>query len=120
VNTLDAAKNGVMPAPRKGANAFNAVIDSSDEYSGYEQISEGTKAKWIYVKMPNKFETEVVTFNTDSWPEFLNKYFVIDYETQFEKVFRKPLSKIFEVMGWGNIFEGNMDLMAKYMRKVEH
>ncbi len=120
VNTLDAAKNGVMPAPRKGANAFNAVIDSSDEYSGYEPISEGTKAKWIYVKIPNKFETEVITFNTDNWPEFLNKYFVIDYETQFEKVFRKPLSKIFEVMGWGNIFEGNMDLMAKYMRKVSN
>jgi hypothetical protein len=70
------------------------------------------------VKSPNPFESEVITFNTESWPEFLSKYFVIDYETQFEKVFKKPLTKIFEVMGWGNIFEGNMDLMAKYIRKV--
>ena len=118
VNTLEPAKNNVMPAPRKGANAFNAVIDSSDEFSGYEPITEGTKAKWIYVKTPNKFETEVITYNTESWPPFLNNAFQIDHETQFEKVFKKPLSKIFDTMGWGNIFEGNMDLLAKYMRKA--
>lgn len=118
INTLDAAKNNVMPAPRKGANAFNMVIDSSEDYSGYETISEGTKAKWIYVKTPNRFETEVITYNVDTWPPFLDKYFQIDHEIQFEKVFKKPLSKIFDTMGWGNIFEGNMDLLAKYMRKV--
>lgn len=120
INTLEAAKNGVMPAPRKGANAFNRVIDSSDEYSVYEPITEGSKGKWIYVKTPNRMETDVITFNTDNWPVFLNDTFEIDYETQFEKVFKKPLIKIFETMGWGNIFEGNMDLLAKYMRKVSN
>ena len=119
INTLEAAKNGVMPAPRKGSNAFNAVIESSDDFSAYEPITEGTKAKWIYVKTPNKFETDVVTYNTENWPPFLDPYFTIDYEIQFDKVFKTPLSKIFETMGWGNIFEGNMDLLAKYMRKVE-
>lgn len=118
INTLSAAKNGVMPAPRKGANAFNAVIDSSDEYAGYEPITEGTKAKWIYVKTPNRFESDVITYNTEEWPSFLDKYFDIDKEVQFEKVFKKPLSKILETMGWGNIFEGNMDLLEKYTRKV--
>lgn len=119
INTLDASVNGVIPAPRKGARVFNAVIESNSEYSIYEPITEGTKAKWIYVKTPNKFETDVVTFNTSKWPTFLNNYFIIDHETQFEKVFKKPLSKILETMGWGNIFEGNMDLMSKYIKTPE-
>jgi hypothetical protein len=88
VNSLTAAKNGVMPAPRKGANAFNMVVDSREEFSMYEPITEGSKAKWIYVKEPNPFEASVITYNTDSWPAFLNEFFDIDYETQFEKVLR--------------------------------
>lgn len=118
INTLDAAKNGVMPAPRKGANAFNSVLDSRDDLSIYEPITEGTKAKWIYVKTPNRFESDVVTYNTENWPIFLEGLFEIDYDTQFEKVFKKPLSRIFDTLGWGNVFEGNLDLMSKYIRKA--
>ena len=117
INTLQAAINGVFPAPRRGAIKYNEVLESSDENNRYETISEGTKAKWIYVKEPNKFETNVITYNTDTYPEFLHRYFLIDYETQFEKVFKNPLAKIFDCIGWGNIFEGNIELMTPYMSK---
>jgi hypothetical protein len=118
INTLEKAANGTMPPPRRGANAFNELLEGDDDLSAYEPITDGTKAKWIYVKEPNPFETSVVTYNTENWPAFLNKYFVIDHETQFEKVFKKPLSKIYDTMGWGNVFEGNLDLINKYLEDI--
>lgn len=117
INSLQPSANGVLPAPRKGALKYNEIIGYSDDHNGYETISEGTKAKWIYVKEPNRFDTNVITYNTEKYPEFLNKYLQIDYNTQFEKVFQKTLSKIFECIGWGNIFEGDMDVLKKYTRK---
>ena len=117
INSLQPTASGSLPAPRKGALKYNEVIGFSDDHNGYETITEGSKAKWIYVKEPNRFDTNVITYNTDRYPEFLNKYFEIDYNVQFEKVFQKPLAKIFECIGWGNIFEGDMDVLKKYTRK---
>jgi len=114
INSLGPTKANSFPAPRLGAIKWNAILSEDNNFSNYEQISEGTKVKWIAVKLPNKFNIQAISYNSDTWPVELNRYFRIDYETQFYKTFRRPLEKIMECYGWGNVFDGNVDSIRRF------
>ena len=114
INSLGPTKANSFPAPRLGAIKWNAILSEDNNFSNYEQISEGTKVKWIAVKLPNKFNIQAISYNSDTWPVELNRYFRIDYETQFYKTFRHPLEKIMECYGWGNVFDGNVDSIRRF------
>ena len=62
-------------------------------------IKECDKIKFVYLKQPNPFTSNVITFITKIPKEFKIHDFV-DYETQFEKVFVEPLTLILNVLKW--------------------
>ena len=69
---------------------------------------KGAKIKYVYVFEKNIVQTNVVGF-IGQWPPEFNKYFKIDYETQFEKTFLPIVEDLFALLGWEEItYEENM------------
>ena len=67
--------------------------------SKYSLISNGEKIKFCYLKKPNKFHENVISFIQDFPKELgIDKY--VDYDLQFEKAFLEPLKIIIESIGW--------------------
>jgi hypothetical protein len=65
----------------------------------YPLIQEGEKIKFTYLKMPNHFKDDVVSYPSRLPKEFeLDNY--IDYDLQFDKAFLDPIRVILDCMGW--------------------
>ena len=74
----------------------------------YQEIREGDKIKFIYLKEPNHIKENIIAFIDKLPDEFrLDKY--IDRETQFEKVFMAPLIHILDAVKWKLVEEQSLD-----------
>lgn len=74
----------------------------------YPLIGAGEKIKFVFLKQPNTIHENVVGFPTELPKEFnLHKY--IDFDTQFEKVFIKPLENILKPIGWNTRQQSTLD-----------
>ena len=78
---------------------YNNKLKQNKLVYKYPLIQEGDKIKFVYLKQPNPFTSNVITFITKIPKEFKIHDFV-DYETQFEKVFVEPLTLILNVLKW--------------------
>ena len=83
----------------KGVANYRMLLKTYKLENAYEDISEGMKAKVIYVKK-NKFGIESITFNR--WVKEFNKDIQIDYDLMIDKFFLKkigfllnPMNKMF-------------------------
>ena len=65
----------------------------------YQNITEGERIKFVYLRMPNPFQEDVIAFTQELPKEFgLHKF--IDYDKMFEKVFLDALQIILDPIGW--------------------
>jgi hypothetical protein len=85
------------PIHVKGAILYNHLIKKNKLQNRYPNIQEGDKIKFLYMKLPNIYQSSSIAFLT-KLPKQLS--FGIDYETQFEKSFVEPLNYIIEKMNW--------------------
>ncbi len=87
------------PIHVRGAIVYNKYLDDN----GYtdERIQSGDKIKYAYLKMPNVFNSNVISFppmmNGDVY-EKLKKY--IDTEKQWKGTFFDPTDSIMKIVGW--------------------
>ena len=65
----------------------------------YQELREGDKLKFIYLKVPNMLNERVLAF-TGKIPNEFGLDGCIDYDLQFEKTFLEPLRTILGVLGW--------------------
>jgi DNA polymerase elongation subunit (family B) len=87
------------PIHVKGALVYNNQLKERKLTKKYEQIKEGEKIKFCYLKNPNPFRNNTIAFINILPREFdINKY--IDYDTQFEKSFIEPLKIILDCINW--------------------
>lgn len=87
------------PMHVKGALVYNYYINSMNLGKKYEQINAKDKIKYLCLKNPNPFHSNVIGFLDEVPEEFdLNNY--IDYEAQFNKVFIEPLKIVTNVINW--------------------
>ena len=91
------------PVAVKGSLIYNHYLKKLGISKKYEQVFEGDKIKFIYLKAPNPLGgvkgDHVVSFKTRLPKEFgLDGY--IDYDRQFRVSFLDPLKKILDVIGW--------------------
>ena len=98
-----ATTNGIFkkgcPMHVKGALLYNYQLKEKNLIKKYPEIMEGEKIKFVYLKNPNPFQTNVFTFLTDCPTELdVQKY--VDYEKQFEKSFVDPLLFITNAIQW--------------------
>ena len=87
------------PIHIRGSIMFNQLMKKHDLNKMYPLITDSTKIKFVYLKMPNPIQSNVVAFNDYMPPEFgLESY--IDYETQFVKSFVSPVESFTKAIGW--------------------
>jgi len=87
------------PIHVRGALMYNYMIDQMNLSKLYPKIQEGEKIKFIYLKEPNTFKTDVISFVSRVPKEFEIET-KIDYNLQFEKSFIDPLSMILNIINW--------------------
>ena len=83
----------------KGAMLYNWELKNKKIESQYDQIRSGDKIKYVYLKLPNPIRGNVIAF-PEHLPEEFKLDSFIDYETQFDKTFVKPLQVILDAVGW--------------------
>ena len=87
------------PIHVRGALLFNHHLVKTGLDKTTEQLKNGSKVKFCYLKVPNPIMENVISFPQFLPREFgLNEY--IDYDTQFDKTFREPLKMLTDVIGW--------------------
>ncbi len=87
------------PIHYRGCIVYNNHLTQSGMDANHEPIKSGDKVKFVYLRLPNPLRENVVAF-----PQYLPKELglndYIDYDTQFEKVFLKPIRNVLEPLGW--------------------
>jgi hypothetical protein len=96
------------PIHVRGAILYNHNLKQMNLVNKYPLIQEGEKLKFTYLKTPNPFKEDVISFPIRLPKEFeLDAY--IDYETQFGKTFVEPIKIIMESIGWKVEKENNLE-----------
>ena len=103
----DIYKKGT-PIHVRGSLLYNKVIKEKKLNKKYNEIHEGDKIKFCYMKLPNPMRENVFAVPNVLPPEFaMEKY--IDYDKQFEKSFKEPLNHICEAVGWSIDKQATLD-----------
>ena len=87
------------PMHIKGVILYNHFVRQQKLINKYPLIQEGEKIKFLYMRTPNRMQSNVISFMT-KLPKELDIYSHLDYDTQFEKAFIEPLTFIMNQIGW--------------------
>jgi DNA polymerase elongation subunit (family B) len=97
-NSLELYSKGT-PIHVRGAIVFNSLLEKNKLNKKYQEIKDGDKIKFCYMKVPNPIQENVLSILSVLPKELkLEKY--IDYDTQFEKAYIEPLRIIVNTMNW--------------------
>lgn len=99
VNNLDyvLGDKGV-PFASRAALTHNKYIVDRDLEDTYAPIEAGDKTKRMYLRMPNKFNSNIIAYTNDSFvKEFKD---CIDYDMMFEKGFMSALENMTDSLGY--------------------
>jgi hypothetical protein len=78
-----------IPFGSRAALIHNKYIKEHGLDDRYTPIQAGDKCKRLFLQTPNKFDSEIIAYTHDGFTAELQGH--IDYDTQFEKTFMKPL-----------------------------
>jgi len=93
-------KEGVgVPIHVRASRRYNQLIKELNINNKYEEIKNGDKIKFAYLRMPNPAKQNVIAFPIILPPEFDLKRF-IDYDMQFDKSYVDPIRHILDAIGW--------------------
>jgi len=100
------------PMHVRGALLYNYHLAQKNVTSKYEEIQEGDKIKFLYLKEPNTIRENTIAFVTKLPPEFdVHKY--VDYDLMFSKAFLEPMDTIVKSLGWNTEEQASLeDLFA--------
>jgi DNA polymerase elongation subunit (family B) len=87
------------PIHVKGALVYNHLLREMKLNKRYQEIQEGEKIKFIYLKQPNIYNNNTLAF-LSGIPKQLDAEQYIDYDLQFEKSFIEPLEIILSSINW--------------------
>jgi hypothetical protein len=87
------------PIHVKGALVYNHLLREMKLNKRYQEIQEGEKIKFIYLKQPNIYKNNTLAF-LSGIPKQLGAEQYIDYDLQFEKSFLEPLDIILSSINW--------------------
>lgn len=87
------------PIHVRGAIVFNNKMSEIGLDKTMEDIKNGSKVKFCYLKVPNPVRENVIAF-TQYLPKEMGLDQYIDYNTQFEKTFKEPLRLVTTAVGW--------------------
>ena len=88
-----------VPIHVRGSIVYNQALEKFGLTKKYQTIKDGEKIRFIYLKEPNVFHSNVIAFPL-ILPKELDLEKAIDYNLQFEKSFLEPLRIILKCIGW--------------------
>ena len=87
------------PIHVRGALLYNNRVRALALEKQYELIQNGDKIKFIYLRVPNTIQENVISFPGHLPNELeLTKY--INHDLQFQKTFLDPINIILDAIGW--------------------
>ena len=87
------------PLHVRGTLLYNFHIAKNNLEYKYPIVQEGEKIKYLYLRVPNKMNENVISF-LNTFPRELDLEKSIDHDAQFKKSFLDPLQIITKVIGW--------------------
>jgi len=87
------------PLHVRGTLLYNFHIAKNNLEYKYPIVQEGEKIKYLYLRVPNKINENVISF-LNTFPKELGLEGQIDRDAQFKKSFLDPLQIITKVIGW--------------------
>jgi len=89
------------PIHVRGALLYNKLIKDYSLGKKYEEVRNGEKIKFCYLRVPNTIKENVISFPEYLPQEFgLQKY--VNYDMQFQKTFLDAIEPILTVIGWSS------------------
>jgi DNA polymerase elongation subunit (family B) len=96
------------PLHVRGALLYNHHIKAKKLDKKYEQIKEGDKIKYLYLKEPNPIKENSIAFS-GNLPKELDLHKYVDYNTMFDKSFLEPMRTILDCLGWNTTKVATLD-----------
>lgn len=88
-----------IPQGPKSAIAHNNWVESNNLQDEIEILRPGEKYKRCYLKTPNRFGTEVLSFEGNKIAKIIEEDGIFDYQLNFEKYFENPLENMVKSVG---------------------
>lgn len=108
-DTRSIYKSG-CPVQVRGTLLYNHYLREKKLDGKYPIIGEGSKIKFVYLKMPNKLKENVIAYPVDGvLPKEFGVLDKIDYEMQFEKTFLAAMSIVMTAAGWSAEEHSSLD-----------
>jgi len=101
------------PIHVRGSILYNKLLSDKHLTKDYPFIKEGEKIKFLYLKLPNPIQSNIIAFH-NSIPKELDLMDWIDYTTQYDKSFVEPLKIILDSIGWKT---EKVNTLARFLRK---
>ena len=101
------------PMHVKGALVYNYILQREKLTHKYPLIQEGEKIKFLQIRTPNPYQSNVISFMT-TLPKEFDLHNMINYDIMFDKSFVEPLTFILEKIGW------NVDRSYGTQTTLEH
>jgi hypothetical protein len=86
------------PVQVRGAILHNYHLKRLGLINKYQDIKNGDKIKFCYLRLPNPINENVISFF--DFPVELNITKYINYDLQYDKGFFDPLKSILNIIGW--------------------
>ena len=101
------------PMHVKGALVYNYILQREKLTHKYPLIQEGEKIKFLQIRTPNPYQSNVISFMT-TLPKEFDLHHMINYDIMFDKSFVETLTFILEKIGW------NVDRSYGTQTTLEH
>ena len=101
------------PMHVKGALVYNYILQREKLTHKYPLIQEGEKIKFLQIRTPNPYQSNVISFMT-TLPKEFDLHNMINYDIMFDKSFVDPLTFILDQIGW------NVDRSYGTQTTLEH
>ena len=98
------------PLHVRGSLLYNFYIAKNKLEYKYPLVQEGEKIKYLYLRVPNKMNENVISF-LNTFPRELDLEKSIDRDAQFKKSFLDPLRMITNVIGWETERVSNLEIL---------
>ena len=98
------------PLHVRGSLLYNFYIAKNKLEFKYPLVQEGEKIKYLYLRVPNKMNENVISF-LNTFPRELDLEKSIDRDAQFKKSFLDPLRIITNVIGWETERVSNLEFL---------
>ena len=96
------------PIHIRGSLLYNKYLKEMKLTKKYELVTNASRIKFCYLKVPNSIHENVIAFPEVLPSEFKLDHYV-DHDKQFEKTFIEPLKLILDAMDWSTEPQASLD-----------